>query len=203
MLKTSISVPESGCLAPRRGPNFALVQLRRRRQLWDVRPLEYGMKALLFLIMLCPFLQGCVGGVILKTRTEVINDPLIPFYSEIPQPMSRTNSPEATNIVVYTPDMLRKYWVTPDLVSQGAGSEEIWTYKSRLVWKGVIPFVIIPIPLILPLEREKVCLTLRDGHVVSASTTRSHIAGATYGIFLGPDGGGKWGIMAWKDDTSN
>jgi hypothetical protein len=160
------------------------------------------MKALVLLAMLCPLLQGCVGGVVLKSRTEVINNPVIPFYSEIPQPTNQTNSPEVTNVVLYTPELLRKYWDKPDLVTHGAGSEEIWTYKSGLIWKGVIPFVIIPIPLILPLEKEKVCLTLRNGHVVGASTTRSHVAGATYGIYLSPESGAGWGGKSWNDTNS-
>jgi hypothetical protein len=165
-----------------------------------VRLYKHGTKTFVVLAMLCPLLPGCVGGVALKTRTEVINDPVIPFYSEIPQPTSSTNSPQTTNAIVYTPDLLRKYWNRPDLVTHGAGAEEIWTYKTRLIWKGVIPFVIVPIPLILPVEREKVCLTLRDGHVVSASTTKSHVAGATYGMYMSPEGGGKWGVKFWKDE---
>src|SRR3974390_799658 len=106
------------------------------------------MKTFAFFAIPCLLLQGCVGGVVVKTRTTVINDPVIPFYAEIPQPTSKSDSPEATNAVVYTPDMLRKYWDSPDLVSHGEGAEEIWTYKSRLIWKGVIPFVVLPIPLI-------------------------------------------------------
>ena len=161
------------------------------------------MKTVFLLLMLCPLLQGCVGAIVLKTRTEAISDPVIPFDSEIPQPVSRQKSPEATNTVVYTSELLRKYWNSPDLVTKSAGSEQIWTYKTRLVWKGVIPFVIVPIPLILPVAREKVCLTLHDGHVVSASTTRSHIAGGTYGMFLGPEDNLGWGAFSWKDDSSN
>jgi hypothetical protein len=161
------------------------------------------MKTLVLLVMLCPLLQGCVGAVVLKTRTEVISNPVIPFDSEIPEPTSRTNSPEATNVIVYTPELLRKYWNSPDLVSKSAGSEEIWTYKTRLVWKGVIPFVIVPIPLILPVAKEKVCLTLRDGHVVGASVIRSHTAGGTYGMFLSPEDNLGWGVFTWNDDSTN
>ena len=161
------------------------------------------MKALALFALPCLLLQGCVGGVVLKMRTTVINDPVIPFYSEIPQPTSKKDSPEATNAVVYTPDLLRKYWNSPDLVNHGVGSEEIWTYKSRLVWKGVIPFVIVPIPLILPVAREKVCLTLRDGHVVSASLTRSRTAGGTYGLYQSPEGNLGWGVRSWNEDSTN
>src|SRR3974390_105990 len=161
------------------------------------------MKTFAFFAIPCLLLQGCVGGVVVKTRTTVINDPVIPFYSEIPQPTSRKDLPGATNEAAYTPDILRKYWNGPDLVSHGAGSDEIWTYKSRLIWKGVVPFVIVPIPLILPVAREKVCLTLRDGDVVSGSTTRSHTAGGTYGVILTPDGSGRWGVMSWNEDSTN
>lgn len=144
-----------------------------------------------------------MGGVILKTQTTVINDPVLPFYSEIPEPTSRKDLPGTTNSIVYTPDLLREYWENPDLVSHGRGSEEIWTYKSRLIWKGVIPFVIIPIPLILPVAKEKVCLTLRDGHVVSASTITSRTAGGTFGLYQSPDGNVGWGVKSWNDEPSD
>jgi hypothetical protein len=162
------------------------------------------MRALLFLAMLCPLLQGCVGVAVLHSRTKVINDPVIPFYSEIPEPVSSQKSSETTNTVVYTAEWLQKNWNGPDHISHGVGnSEEIWTYKSRRIWKGVIPIiVIIPIPLVLPVGRESVCLTLRDGRVVSSSTTKSGTSGGTYGLIPpGPDGrGGGWGVWSLNDD---
>jgi len=160
------------------------------------------MRTFILFAMLCPLLQGCVGGVVLKTRTKVIIDPAIPFYSEIPQPESKRNLPEATNAIVYTSEWLRKYWNNPDRVSHGVGSEEIWTYKSRRVWEGAVPFVIVPIPLVLPVGREKVCLTLRDGRVVSASTTESYAIGGTFGYIPNPNGGGSFGAWNWENSFS-
>jgi hypothetical protein len=161
------------------------------------------MRTFILFAMLCSLLQGCVGGVVLKTRTKVINDPLIPFYSEIPNPVSRQNSSDATNTVVYTSEWLKMYWGSPDLVSYDSkNSEETWTYRSRRVWEGVVPFVIVPIPLALPVGREKVCLTLRDGRVVSASTTKSCTVGGTYGFIPNPNGGGGFGAWSWDDASS-
>jgi len=162
------------------------------------------MRLFLFLAMLCPFLQGCVGVGVLRSRTKVINNPEISSYSDTPQPVSREKVSAATNTVVYTAEWLRKNWEKPDHISHVAGtSEEIWIYKSDRIWEGVIPIiVIIPIPLVLPVGRESVRLTLRDGRVVSASTTIAGSSGGTYGFIPpGPEGrGGGWGVWSLNDN---
>ena len=157
--------------------------------------------------MLCLLLQGCVGVTVLKTRTKVISNPEVCVYRDVPDAVRVRDSSENTNVAVYksqcTSEWLRTYWGIPDRINHlSENSDEIWTYKSGLIWEGVVPFVIIPIPLALPVAREKVCFTLRDGCVVSASTTKSCTVGGTFGFIPNPEGGGSFGAWSLDDDSS-
>lgn len=129
------------------------------------------------MLMFCPLLQGCVGFVIAKEHTEVTSNPVIALHrtSLFPAHAQKSNP-------VYTAEWLQQHWGRPDRITRiGSGStavaDEVWTYRFGPIWKGVIPALIVPIPLVLPLGREKVSFTLHDGHVVSVSST-------------GPDTGG-------------
>jgi hypothetical protein len=162
------------------------------------------MKKLILSAMLCLALQGCVDVVVPKTRTKVISDPEVCVYRGAAEEVRIRNSSETTNQVVYksncTSEWLRTYWGDPEHISHiSANSDEIWTYKSGLVWEGVVPFVIIPIPLVLPVAKEKVCFSLHDGHVVSVSVTKSCTVGGTYGFIPNPEGGGGWGVWSWTE----
>ena len=153
--------------------------------------------------MLCPLLQGCVGFVIVKQRTVVINDPIISLHPESELPAhSREqarklaailHSNEATNWIsdpkpwlqpywgtnaVYTSAWLQTHWGSPNHVRPARGGvDEVWTYRFGPIWEGIMPCLIVPIPLELPVGRKKVCFTLHDGQVVSVSSTRPALAG--------------------------
>ncbi len=44
-----------------------------------------------------------------------------------------------------------KYWGEPDSKSQSdAGGDEEWTYRGGVAWRGVAIWVVIPIPLMVP-----------------------------------------------------
>lgn len=74
--------------------------------------------------------------------------------------------------VVYTPAWLQTHWGAPNRISKAhSGGDEVWTYRFKLIWEGITPILILPIPLELPLGEQKVRFTLHDGKVVSASLT--------------------------------
>ena len=79
-------------------------------------------------------------------------------------------------------------------------TDEIWTYKFGSIWEGVVPIVIVPIPLVLPVGREKVCFALRDGRVVSANVTEAHMVGGIAGYCM-DCWGGAFGAFSLNDDS--
>jgi hypothetical protein len=167
----------------------------------QVRPRHTVKTLTLFTILsLCPLLQGCVGIVILKPHTAIISDPVIASVPNDADPAHQRNSYEATNVITYTSDWMRVHWDSPKRLTRvPGGSDELWTYNFRRIWVGVVPCVILPIPLALPVGREKICFRLRDGRVVSASTTKPWMVGAVAGFSLSPEGGGNWGA-AWLNN---
>jgi hypothetical protein len=162
------------------------------------------MKKFILFAMLCFILQGCVGVVVPTTRTKVINEPQVCVYRGAAEAVRVNVPPQTTNQGPYylscTSEWLRTHWGNPDRISRNAtNSDEIWTYKSGAIWEGIVPFVIIPVPLILPVAKEKVCFNLHDGHVVSARVTESFVVGGTYGFIPNPEGGGSFGAWNWAE----
>lgn len=150
---------------------------------------------LLAMVCLCPLLQGCVGFVTATQHTEVINEPVIASQPSYDNPaetreqarkrMAIADPTLATNRVdwvVYTPAWLRTHWGKPKSIGHappGADADEVWTYHFGPIWEGIMPCLIVPIPLELPVGQKKIGFVLRDGHVVSMSVTRP----ATGGVF--------------------
>ena len=143
------------------------------------------------MLCLCPLLQGCVGFVVAKQDTQVINNPVIASQADYENPaetreqarkrMAIADPAEATNRVtweVYTPAWLQTHWGQPKHIRH-ADEVQVWTYHFGPIWEGIMPCLIVPIPLVLPVGEKKIGFTFHDGHVVSVSVTRP----STGGIF--------------------
>lgn len=89
-----------------------------------------------------------------------------------------TNATNDVVWVVYTPLWLQTHWGSPARICHSPTSpDEIWIYRFGPIWEGVMPILIVPIPLELPVGEKKVCFTLRDGHVVSVDFTTPALGG--------------------------
>ena len=148
-----------------------------------------AMKKMVSYLTLGLLVQGCVGGGALTRHSEMVRDPVVPDVA-CPALYPRDLS-KMTNGVVYTAAWLEAHWGKPaSIAHSGAGGrEEIWTYKFRLIWEGVVPVVVIPIPLALPVERENVQFVLHDGCVTSATQSRPKTVGGAVGFGFGPCSG--------------
>ena len=157
--------------------------------------------------MLCFLLQGCVGLVVSKTRTTQINDPAVNMYQEVCLAVSELDPSQTNNVRTgksdCTSEWLRTCWGAPAHISRvPASSDEVWTYKGDLVWEGIIPFAVIPVPLLVPATKEKVCFSVHDGHVVSARVIQSWLVGGTYGGIPNPEGGSGFGLWNWTESMN-
>ena len=131
------------------------------------------MKKIAPFLLLCPLLQGCIGGGVIKSQTG-------PYYW--------ANSSTKTNAAVYTSAWLETNYGKPTIVSTN-GLEEVWTYQSGRIWAGVMPVIIVPIPLAVPVGREKIVFILRDAQVVSATRCKQETVGGAFGFGYGSCGG--------------
>jgi hypothetical protein len=136
----------------------------------------------------CLLLQGCVGAGIIKTHTECVDDPEVSDTAGphvYPRAFSGTN-----NTAVYTPEWLEAHWGKPESVTRtGTNGPEIWTYRFGHIWQGIMPVVLIPIPIVLPVNREKVRFFLDDGRIIRATKSTQETVGGAFGFGFGPCGG--------------
>jgi hypothetical protein len=149
---------------------------------------ENTMTRIIPCLALCLLVQGCVGAGILKKHTEIVPDPHIPEHAcPALYPAARS---ETTNTVVYTSGWLEAHWGRPAAVARGGTEnlDEIWTYKFGPIWEGILPVVVIPVPIALPVEREQVRFVLRDGRVISATQSMRQTVGGAFGFVVGPCG---------------
>jgi hypothetical protein len=149
---------------------------------------ENMMKMMIPYMAICLLVQGCVGGAVLKTRTTAIQDPIIPDMREYwPRQLEQF---DMTNTVVYSAAWLEAHWGKPASITRAGADnlDEIWTYKYGVIWKGIEVIFLVPIPIALPVEREKIQFVLRDGRVVSAARHESRTVGGAYGYSIGPCG---------------
>ncbi len=123
------------------------------------------------------FSQGCVGGVTQLRRVRTFAPPDIRDGPGTHSLVAGVTNPAAA--------WLRDHWGQPASIrplSEGS-QEEAWTYKCGCAWYGVIPFVVVPVPLILPLESKKVVFLVREGQVISAEVVDSNTSGWVFGPF--------------------
>lgn len=161
------------------------------------------MRIAILFVMLCPLFQGCVGGVVLKPHTEVILDPVIASIRNDADPVHKRTSSEATNAPNYTSEWLRIHWDEPSRIHRSSGNSETWTYGFRPIWEGLVPCMIVPIPLVLPLAREQVSFTLRDGRVIDARWKKPWMVGPVAGFMLSPEGGGGFAAASLNEQAPN
>ena len=142
----------------------------------------------LLLVALCALIQGCVGGGVAWTEKETCQNPNLEGFHGEGKPHSYGAA--ETNITAFTPAWLRTNWGEPTSLRRTgpSGTNEIWTYKDDLNWNGVMLFVIIPIPLELPLGREWTELEIQEGRVIRWTRRSTRTAGGIVGYTVGPCG---------------
>jgi hypothetical protein len=116
-------------------------------------------------LLLCALTQGCIGITKYYTKTEIITDPQLTGAGKY-RSVFTYNPRVSTNHVVLTPAVLVQKWGEPTSHGRVPPDYEVWTYRMRTGWNGIIPILIIPIPLVLPTGEKKVEFYLQHGHVV-------------------------------------
>jgi hypothetical protein len=151
-----------------------------------MNPKAHLTKKLISALTLCLLSQGCVGVAIVKTRTATYQNPRVSNEAGI-YGLGQPDTSQ-TNSIPYTTTWLEEHWGKPKSIRHvGAGGlDEVWVYKFDPLWIGVVPIVLVPIPLLLPTEREQVQFVLRDGQVISGKVRESHSVGGAFGYSVGP-----------------
>ena len=141
----------------------------------------------------CLLVQGCVGVMFPGARTETLSKPVVSEQASLDGVHAAYTEPQLTVVT------LKERWGEPAVITPAAASPdgELWTYKFGPVWYGVIPCVVVPIPLVLPLGKEKAIFHVRDGNVVSAELIKCDLVGGACASLVGPDGR-PWAGVGWQ-----
>ena len=161
-------------------------------QLSTLDHMSHSLKKIILLFIVCLLTQGCVAVAVMKTRTQTFQNPIIMDRIFV----SGLSSADPKHKPTYTSAWLEAHWGKPTSIRHTGegGRDEIWTYKFGHVWVGAgAMLVIIPVPLCLPVVREKAMFTIRDGQVVGAKNSTVECVGVVAGYVIGGEGGGSWG----------
>jgi len=146
------------------------------------------------LLILCVLASGCVGFNVTTTKTQSFEHPELGDRA-YPHAL-RSTAAWGSNAPTYTSAWLESHWGRPKAIRPAAAPEsgEVWIYSFDLNWNGAILFVLLPIPLEVPVGRERVELLVRDGRVVSGKQRFMHTTGGVLGEWVGPCGLTGFGI---------
>jgi hypothetical protein len=122
------------------------------------------------------FLYGCIGIGVLGVGDRSISTGKVPTY------------PYRTKLVSYEGEALSTYyvlsqWGEPNHRKQTDSNGEIWEYRGKnLRWHGVVPMLLLPLPLVIPFGHDYVTLVIKNDLVQSSETTDWNF---TFGFYCG------------------
>ena len=152
-------------------------------------------------LMLIPILavslltQGCIGVGLFGRKTETLDSPRI-AGTGIENVFDYHGFEHGSRII--TVDQLRTDWGDPLSITPASTGcqEELWTYEFGRIWCGIAPLLVVPVPLVVPVGRQKVVFFLKDGQAIKAEVTNSGSSG--FAFFLLTAEGPCKGLL-WND----
>jgi hypothetical protein len=160
---------------------------------------QWRLVGTMLLLTICTLMQGCVGAGISWAHTASCSNPDLEYLR---QGKLRSRTAADTNDTAFTPAWLQTNWGKPTSVRRTGtdGRAEVWTYKYDLNWNGAMLFVIIPIPLEVPVGREWTELVMQDGRVISGKRRSTRGAGGVLGYTIaGPCNISDFGFHSLSD----
>ena len=154
-----------------------LVTARPQRWAMDKTPKQRRVMRIMLLLAACTLMQGCIGAGIAWTHTGGCSNPDLEYLQH---GNLRSRGAADTN---GTPAWLQTNWGKPTSVKRlgKGGTTEVWTYKYDLNWNGAVLFVIIPIPLEMPVGHEWTEVVIQEGRVISGRHRSTRGGGGVLG----------------------
>jgi hypothetical protein len=150
---------------------------------------------LLLLALACLSLTACIGAGTVTGRTfiwdakESKESGLCPIeYEKMIVDCPIKSFPHVTGSEDITPDKLINMWGAPDNLRVEHGRRTL-TYRHGLAWRGLVLFLIAPVPLLAPLGHNEASLTFEDKRLIHVEYTDNRLDAAICGLHSeGPDG---------------
>jgi len=102
----------------------------------------------------------------------------------------RTSAPNTTKTEA------TEQWGRPDKTEHVDAIRERWFYFNGLSWAGIIPMLILPIPLVIPTGHDYVELLFEGENAVNARTSQTGWSGFACGLL--DTSGSNWGCGALR-----
>ena len=117
-------------------------------------------------IVVAAFGSGCVGAAYLGSHHGEVEFP------SVGADVGDLSEGDAKHVA--TAEVVRRNWGAPDRVETRADGTERWSYYGPLRWKGLLIYaVVLPIPLLVPVGRERASIVFRDDVAVSGDAIAS------------------------------
>lgn len=100
----------------------------------------------------------------------------------------------STPVEVPTSKDFRRAWGDPKSIESSASLTR-WKYNIDIAWRGLVVFVVVPIPLMLPVGHNELILSFENDKLVEVSREYGQGNYAICGLHSeGPDG---FGCLIW------
>lgn len=132
-----------------------------------------GSKLNASLLVLLPLLSGCMGIGFVRSRTTRFDD-MERYFQNMPG-----TSPRAAAT-------LQQHWGEPREKLALNDGRETWIYGHDLRWSGVMLYLLLPIPLLVPVGRETTSVDFENGQAVSVSRVEESEICYICGFLPGP-----------------
>ncbi len=130
---------------------------------------------ILFLFIFTLSISSCVGGgVIYPGEKRAMESPSV---SSIKGRYSSSQN-QKNNL---TCQNIQEKWGAPDNIEL-IEDLEVLTYKNGLVWAGVLPFIVIPIPMAIPIGQETTIIECKNNIAIRAYGTETKTKQAYCGV---------------------
>jgi hypothetical protein len=140
------------------------------------------------LLLLLPLLSSCIGGVVVyPTDMPPLEYPWIHGNKGGYSSGRRLKAPEKCSAV-----MAR--WGQADHQTVD-GNATTFVYKKGFAWAGIVPMIMIPIPLVVPVATKSTSLVCENGVVMRASGTETVFRGGYCGLISEEP---RWGCKSEK-----
>lgn len=143
---------------------------------------------LLLLTLACCSLTACVGAgtVTAKSVTWDVTStaprgwcPIV--YDKMIVACPLKGSPPTKSVANVTPDSLIAIWGAPDYQRVENGLSTL-SYKHGLAWRGIVMFIVLPVPLVIPLGHNAATFVFNDDKLVHVEYVDNELDAAVCGL---------------------
>lgn len=149
------------------------------------------MRLILMIILSSFLVAGCVGAGTITTRSDTTEIGASSWVRMCPTKeigeLTACKSEEARFLTV---ENFKSLWGEPKSYGSEEG-QEYFVYNRSLAWRGVLVFIIIPIPLLLPVGHNETTLFFEHGKLIRTIREEFKSNAAVCGLHSeGPNGFG-------------